>query len=232
MHSPPARQDLSIMKNRLQVVMKDNFIPYWENLRKYVQSRLSKRELDQVARKLLGESNLYLHNIFIQAILSNARSAHLPEVIYKKPVPNPRVKTAGNIRGKVDKKPPQIRKRILPVTVPLLGPEYNVLCARLQKIAIESGLSGITQDAIQFMMLAIEVYIKQMCKNAKPLPRHSSGLTQALLPSSSSLSSSSSSLTLPSSLTLNDLYKTTILHPSLLGEDFLLHQERLSLSLM
>lgn len=68
------------------------------------------------------------------------------------------------------------------------------------------------------MMLAIEVYIKQMFKNAKPLPRHSQNATTAL--------------SQPLPLTLNDLYKTTILHPSLLGEDFLLHQERLSLSLM
>lgn len=58
MHSPPAaRQDLTVFKQRLQVVMKDNFIPYWEYLRKYVQAKLSKRELDQIARKLLGENN-------------------------------------------------------------------------------------------------------------------------------------------------------------------------------
>lgn len=42
---------------------------------------------------------------------------------------------------KVADKKAVVRRR--PITVPLLGPEYKPLCARLQKIAIEAGLSDI-----------------------------------------------------------------------------------------
>lgn len=37
---------------------------------------------------------------------------------------------------------PARHTKIVPVTMPLLGPEYTVLCARLQKLVMEAGLSG------------------------------------------------------------------------------------------
>jgi len=257
------RTDLVAIKIRLERALmgsslsmrENNFELYWGYMKKYVQAKLSRKELEQFARKLLGEDNLYLHNLFIQALLTNARSSQLPELSQtytrptdkKKPIaangsnyasssnvnsnkkqPNANKKNRvvppgssskiSHLQRSQDKvgQPPLrsskgISQKKVPSAAPPLGPEYNVLRAKLQKIATEAGLSGITQDAIQLMMQATETYIKQILINTKPVPR---------------------SATKPRGLSINDFYRTAVLHPSLLGEDFLLHQEHLSLTLM
>jgi len=293
MHDPTAssslkRIDLSSIRLQLQTVLagssssaKDNFTSYWEQLRKYVQAKLSKKELEHFVRNLLGDEHLYLHNLFIQAILTNARSPHLPDLPPHPPsYPRPEKKkhhhhhkasslthssTSSATTPYANSKKPlsannNIKKKV-PVSLssgsvgglkgsghlqrgsdksgtvkkpggtkktsglPLLGPEYNVLRARLQKIATEAGLSGITQDAIQFMMVATETYVKQIMQNTKTVPRPQN---QLLL----QLQQQQQQPQQQQILSINDLYRTTILHPSLLSEDFLLHQEHLSLALM
>ena len=67
------------------------------------------------------------------------------------------------------------------------------------------------------MMLATEIYIKQIINNTKPITK-------------SALSKNPSQYS--STLTINDLFRTTTLHPSLLGDDFLLQQEHLAFTLM
>lgn len=63
MHDPEKRVDLVSLRTRLETTLgathggREQFSLYWDYLRKYVQSKLSKRELDHFARKILGDTN-------------------------------------------------------------------------------------------------------------------------------------------------------------------------------
>eukprot|EP00164_Ancoracysta_twista_P003955 GFYU01005306.1.p1 GENE.GFYU01005306.1~~GFYU01005306.1.p1 ORF type:complete len:315 (+),score=65.09 GFYU01005306.1:209-1153(+) len=74
------RVDLFAVKNRLSAVLGESKQKqYWDLLRKYMLARYSKVELDIGARKLLGSTNISLHNLFIKSIIHNARHPRLPE---------------------------------------------------------------------------------------------------------------------------------------------------------
>lgn len=51
------RANLEEHKARLTSTLKDNWVAYWDLLKRYVQSKLSKQELDAQARTLLGDEN-------------------------------------------------------------------------------------------------------------------------------------------------------------------------------
>jgi hypothetical protein len=307
MHEPInlPRVDLASIKNRLQAVLKDKGNTYWQYLRKYVQAKLSKKELDYYARSLLGEDNIWLHNTFIRSILINARCPFPPVIAQtttkslKKKQP-PKESVAVSTSQSPAKKPPSKKKaattttqrqpaagtkaasksatdktkqqvkRLVPAKEVPLQPEYLVLRQRMQRIVTEAGLKGLTNDAIRCMMLAIEQYIKRVVGSSKPhyrphpaapshqQPPYSNMFPSTVPPLSSSqpnpaanttttatapTSALNNSLTLSSSgyisrtvtnsvLTLQDLYQTVQVHPYLLGEDFLINQERIALALM
>eukprot|EP00736_Rhodelphis_marinus_P003317 Rmarinus@m.10557 len=44
---------------------------YWESLRRFLYTKLSKKELDKNVQNILGEENVKYHNLFIRAILTN-----------------------------------------------------------------------------------------------------------------------------------------------------------------
>lgn len=332
MHEPSGvpRVDLNPIKDRLKLVLKDQASHYWELLRKFVQAKLSKKEFDYLAKGILGEDHVPLHNLLIRSILSNARCAFPPVVsqtavrqhkgkgkiplvkesaVNNNATPLPptaggnkkisakkkgvtatgaqKTGTAGPVKAPPKGKPSAAPRRPITKEIPL-GPEYTVLRQRMQRVATEAGLAGLTQDSIRVMMTAVETYAKRIMHSSKPLHRphpslpdntrdpiypsypSSSTITyttkcipifpsmpathppfhtlppHALPPSApptpNLLSTSASGLTntLSSSIppprfntiTLQDLHKTSILHPSLFGEDFLVNQERVAVSLM
>lgn len=91
------RANLEEHKARLTSTLKDNWVAYWDLLKRYVQSKLSKQELDAQARVLLGEENgsliapscfapdsspsVNLHNQFFLALLQNVHAAIIPKII-------------------------------------------------------------------------------------------------------------------------------------------------------
>jgi len=75
------RVNLEEHKARLTSTLKDNWVTYWDLLKRYVQSKLSKQELDTQARVLLGDENVSLHNQFFLALLQNVHAAIIPKII-------------------------------------------------------------------------------------------------------------------------------------------------------
>lgn len=91
------RANLEEHKARLTSTLKDNWVAYWDLLKRYVQSKLSKQELDAQARVLLGDENgslvvpscfapdsspsVNLHNQFFLALLQNVHAAIIPKII-------------------------------------------------------------------------------------------------------------------------------------------------------
>jgi len=319
MHEP-GRLDLSAIKGRLQVALKEKAGAYWEYLRKFVQLKLSKREFEYYARSLLGEDNIWIHNVFIRSIISNARCPYppvipqsparpakkkqilvpikepltlspqnnTPQLANKKPTPKKKKTTNAPsaptstaqqpqpTRVPAPPKPTARTKQVAskkPHPSPLkegpLTADHAVLRQKMQRIVTDAGLSGLTHDSIRLMMLAVEAYVKRIIHSSKPVyrphppkPDHtkppvppyndgwynhnpSSSTSSLSLPAPTPSSSSSSShqpaitpsvngtlLPKVSTLTLQDLYETGYLHPSILGEDFVVEQERMSFALM
>jgi Transcriptional regulator of RNA polII, SAGA, subunit len=54
------RIDLLVLKNKLGLVLKEKAPLYWDALRKFVQSKLTKVELDRRTRSLLQEKHCML----------------------------------------------------------------------------------------------------------------------------------------------------------------------------
>lgn len=75
------RVDLESFKQKLKIVLKENATIYWENLKKFAQSKLTKPELDEYAKAVLKTpENVSLHNLFVKSILNNAYSNTLPPI--------------------------------------------------------------------------------------------------------------------------------------------------------
>mmetsp|Transcript_34259 Transcript_34259/g.96539 ORF Transcript_34259/g.96539 Transcript_34259/m.96539 type:complete len:330 (+) Transcript_34259:37-1026(+) len=71
MAAAPRRVDLKPIKLQIQRVLKENAHQYWEILRSFVLSRISKREMDLRCRELF-KGHLILHNWLIIGIIGNA----------------------------------------------------------------------------------------------------------------------------------------------------------------
>jgi hypothetical protein len=77
------RMDLVALRKRIQNALgQEKWQRYWEVLQKFTRFRLSKEELDNDARTVLGNDNVALHNQLIRGIFQNAiiNSVHPPAV--------------------------------------------------------------------------------------------------------------------------------------------------------
>jgi len=76
------RVDLLSFKAKMRCILKDNDARYWEMLKKFSQAKLTKRELDEMAKQLLGsDDNLIFHNLLIKSIVNNAYCSYGPPAI-------------------------------------------------------------------------------------------------------------------------------------------------------
>jgi hypothetical protein len=69
-----SRVDLTILKSRLNGLLGEgNREQYWKALKDYLHGRISKRELDDLADRVVGKKFCALHNQFIKGIHHNAQ---------------------------------------------------------------------------------------------------------------------------------------------------------------
>lgn len=110
------RANLEEHKTRLTATLKDNWVNYWDLLKRYVQSKLSKQELDTQARQLLGDENgswtwrmcylthlanpVNLHNQFFLALLQNVHAAIIPKILITRKDRRDKTGKIGLKRGK------------------------------------------------------------------------------------------------------------------------------------
>jgi len=96
-------------------------------------------------------------------------------------------------------------------------------------IANANGLSHVSSEAVTLMMSAVENYLSQILSNVKPAPRVQPPVP-TLQPPSLPMHQQTTA-TDPHIITLEDLLEAVQRKPQLMGEDFSVNQERLSMSL-
>jgi hypothetical protein len=77
------RMDLIALRKRIQTALgAEKWHKYWSVLQKFMRFKLSKEELDNDARAVLGNDNVVLHNQLIRGIFQNAiiNTVHPPAV--------------------------------------------------------------------------------------------------------------------------------------------------------
>eukprot|EP00013_Stygamoeba_regulata_P030385 CAMPEP_0177651790 /NCGR_PEP_ID=MMETSP0447-20121125/12748_1 /TAXON_ID=0 /ORGANISM="Stygamoeba regulata, Strain BSH-02190019" /LENGTH=299 /DNA_ID=CAMNT_0019154919 /DNA_START=502 /DNA_END=1401 /DNA_ORIENTATION=- len=72
------RVDLLQIKSKLVLALDERAPMYLDTIRRFAQAQLSKRELDDTVKTLLGPSKMALHNQFILSILNNAHCSEPP----------------------------------------------------------------------------------------------------------------------------------------------------------
>ena len=77
------RMDLVALRKRIQNALgQEKWQKYWSVLQRFTRFKLSKDELDQDAKAVLGNDNIALHNQLIRGIFQNAiiNTVHPPAV--------------------------------------------------------------------------------------------------------------------------------------------------------
>jgi len=160
------RVNLMTFKTKLKLAMKDNasWTSYWDALRKFMQAKLTKKELDTYARSvLITDENVGLHNLFIKSIVNNACCGYgpAPPLHYSSTSQTSlsKLKTAGPIKRK-GRIASLYGRRPVFNTRSLQTPEKLALRNRMTMIALENGISHVPNEAVLLMMDAIEQHLK------------------------------------------------------------------------
>lgn len=70
--SPSVRINLASIKHKLNHVLQNNSDAYWNYMRRYIQAKLAKKELDGMVTQLLGAQNsMYLYSYYINYIIKS-----------------------------------------------------------------------------------------------------------------------------------------------------------------
>jgi len=81
--TPMRRMDLAALCKRIQNALgPEKWHKYWSVFQRYIRFKLSKEELENGARTVLGNDNVALHNQLVRGILQNAiiNTVHPPAV--------------------------------------------------------------------------------------------------------------------------------------------------------
>lgn len=175
--------DLDACRKRLLNALRDKGSKYWELMKNWYKRRISKDEFDAKAKSFLGEEGIQFHNDFLFAILVKCQGGPLQDRTVHDLEYKNRMEISEEAR--IAKQDIQVRNltpygtfssisaydvmatsnvicgeeldRLLLCSHELLLPDYSTLQIRMLLGSWESGLEEVSQDAVNYMMLAIEV---------------------------------------------------------------------------
>lgn len=175
-------EDLDRARKELFSALKDKSSRYWELMKSWYKRRISKEDFDSKAKSLLGEEGIQLHNEFLFAILvkchvgvtNEVTPAHVqePAVIRTAQEDNKRIKldvTDLTPYGAFDRLSLEVPNtmmcgkdldRLLLCCHELLLPDAPTMKIRMLLEAWECGLEDVTEDTVQYMMVATKVMNK------------------------------------------------------------------------
>ncbi|BFZ20132.1 hypothetical protein BsWGS_23171 [Bradybaena similaris] len=179
--------DLNIARKNLTDVLGDSMKLYLQNLNNWFKRKISKEDFDFIARKLMKNDTVHLHNEFLLALIAkchilsssfNAREAgssskvQKPAKVKKRP-PGGRANLQQRfIAAQVIDYVPQTTSKALEEgasPTPLgfvaregLMPDIAMIHGRMLVCAWETGLADVQESAVKLLMLALETQLKHI----------------------------------------------------------------------
>ncbi|CAI8000579.1 Transcriptional adapter 1 [Geodia barretti] len=158
--------DLEGAKGRLVEALKERTARYWELMKSWYRRRIAKEDFDTKARGFLGDDNVHLHNEFLFAILVKCQTGLQPPERVVSPPLEPIPYGALDVRQY--QKPPTVQvvgrdlDTLLLCSHELLLPDRPTLHTRMLLLAWEAGLDGVSEEAADLLLLALENHLKNV----------------------------------------------------------------------
>ncbi|KAL5257391.1 hypothetical protein ACHWQZ_G012362 [Mnemiopsis leidyi] len=158
--------DISLVqpKENLENILGSNSSQYWKTTRLWYKSQISKDEFNKVAKELLGETNIHVHNEFVLALLLKCQQSHRG---FKRGVPHSINGACPENQGHMLVKKRALEARVLPGRGGLAAqdrvlPDEDTITSRCLTGAWEQNIDEVNINVVPLLKSALQMYMQKI----------------------------------------------------------------------